>query len=63
MLQLCEQRGHFFTAETHHGLVDESSTLELDYTEGICWVGPGVLDHTPFILRVVNLYQLVCLLY
>lgn len=46
-------------SETHHGLVDEPSTLELNYAKGVRWVGPGVLDHTPFILRGVNLHQLV----
>lgn len=45
--------------ETHHGLVDESPALEFDNAEGVRRVGPGVLDHTPFILRGVNVHQLV----
>lgn len=44
--------------ESHHGLVDEASALELDYPEGIRRVGPCVLDHAPFVLRRVDLHQL-----
>lgn len=47
---------------THHGLVDEPSTLEFNQAKGVGWVGPGVLDHAPFILWGVDLHQLVCLL-
>lgn len=42
--------------EPHHSLVDESPTLELYYAESVCRVGPGVLDHAPFILLGVNLH-------
>lgn len=42
--------------QPHHGLVDESSTLELNYTKGIRWVGPGVLDHAPFVPWGVDLH-------
>lgn len=48
-----------YVNEPHHGLVDESSALELDQAECVCWVGPGVLDHAPFILWGVNVHQLV----
>lgn len=60
--QLCEHTSHFSEPDTHHGLVDEPSSLELDYAKGVCWVGPGVLDHAPFFLWVVDLHQLVCFL-
>lgn len=44
---------------SHHGLVDEPSALELNHAKSICWVGPGVLDHAPFVPLRVNLHQLV----
>lgn len=50
-------------AETHHGLVDETTSLELDYPEGVCRVGPGVLDHAPFVLQRVDMHQLNGFLY
>lgn len=46
-------------SDTHHGLVDESSALELDDAKGVSRVGPGVLDQIPFIPRGVDLHQLV----
>lgn len=44
---------------SHHGLVDEPSALELDHAKSVCRVGPGVLDHAPFVPLRVNLHQLV----
>ena len=52
----------FSVAETHHGFVDESSTLELHCAKGVRRVSPGVFYHVPFILLGFNLHQLVCFL-
>lgn len=42
---------------THHGLVDEPSSLELDDPVGVGRVGPGVFYHAPFVIRCLDLHQ------
>lgn len=48
-------------SEAYHGLVDESSTLELNGAVGICWVGLSVFGHRPLLLWGADMHQLVLL--